>query len=170
MLQQKEIKMSRSVFIYVLLISLLIASCSPSSTPQPFNTPATEAQTSTLPAPGSEWAIKMTHSGGIMGLSRSIEISSDGKFTVMDERAAKTTSGELSADELSKINEQVISAEYIPAAKPDGMGCADCFIYDLEIQRNGEKFSVQLNDISLPNSGLESLVSNLRGLIETTLK
>ena len=43
-----------------------------------------------------------------MGLSRSIEISSDGKFTVVDERANKTITGELSADELSKINEQVI--------------------------------------------------------------
>jgi hypothetical protein len=153
----------------MLLISLLIAGCGRSTTLVPLNTPTT-AHTPAPSAPGSEWTIKMIHSGGIMGLSRSIEISSDGKFTVMDEHAAKTTSGELSADELSKINEQVISAEYIPAAKPDGMGCADCFIYDLEIQRNGEKFSVQLNDISLPNSGLESLVSNLRGLIETTLK
>jgi hypothetical protein len=50
------------------------------------------------------------------------------------------------------------------------MACADCFIYDLEIQENGKNFAVQLNDISLPNSGLESLVTYLRGLIETALK
>ena len=162
--------MPRTIFLYVLLITLLIAGCRPSSTPEPLNTPTTEAHTSTLPALDGDWTIKMTHSGGIMGLSRSIEISSDGKFTVVDERANKTVTGELSADELSKINEQVLSAEYIPATKPDGMGCADCFIYDLEIQENGEKFAVQLNDISLPNSGLESLVTHLRGLIDTALK
>ena len=79
----------------------------------------------------------------------------------------KTIAGELSADELSKLNELVSSAEYIPASKPDGMACADCFIYDLEIQTNGEKFAIQLNDISLPNSGLEPLVAQLRGLIDT---
>jgi hypothetical protein len=170
MLLSKEIKMPRTIFIYVFLISLLIASCSPSSTPEPLKTPTPEAQSSTLPALGGEWTIKMNHSGGIMGLSRSIEISSDGKFAVVDERADKTITGELSADELSKINEQLITAEYIPTTKPDGMGCADCFIYDLEIRGSGEKFAIQLNDISLPNSGLESLVTHLRGLIETTLK
>ena len=162
--------MPRTIFLYLLLIILLIAGCSPLSTPEPFKTPITEAQASALPALDGDWTVKMTHSGGIMGLSRSIEISSDGNFTVVDERANKTVTGELSADELSKINEQVLSAEYIPAVKPDGMGCADCFIYDLEIQENGKKFAVQLNDISLPNSGLESLVTQLRGLIETTLK
>lgn len=162
--------MLRTVFLYVLLISLLIAGCSPSSTPEPLKTPTTEAQASALPALNGDWTVKMTHSGGIMGLSRSIEISSDGNFTVVDERADKTVTGELAAGELSKINEQVISAEYIPAVKPDGMGCADCFIYDLEIQESGERFAVQLNDISLPNSGLESLVTQLRSLIDTALK
>ena len=105
-----------------------------------------------------------------MGLSHSIEISSNGIFTVVDERANKTATGMLAENELSKINEQVSSLKYIPASKPDGMGCADCFIYDLEIQENGKKFAVQLNDISLPGSGLESLVSYLRGLIDIRLK
>ena len=112
----------------------------------------------------------MKHSGGIMGLSRSIEISSSGKFTVVDERTNKTITGVLAVNELSKINEQVLSLEYIPTSRPDGMGCADCFIYNLEIQENGKKFAVQLNDISLPNSGLESLVSYLRDMIDMTLK
>jgi hypothetical protein len=126
--------------------------------------------TPTLPAPGSEWMVTMNQSGGIMGLMRSIEISSDGKFTVVDKRADKTISGKLSAEELSKINKLAISAKYISPIKPEGMGCADCFIYDLEIRLNGKKLVVQLNDISLPNSGLESLVTSLRGLIESALK
>jgi hypothetical protein len=170
MLLSKEINMPRTVFPYILLIGLLIAGCSPSSTHETLKTPTADAQPPTLPALDGDWMVKMTHSGGIMGLSRSIEVSSDGKYTVLDERADKTVAGELSADELSKINEQVVSAEYIPAVKPDGMGCADCFIYDLEIQGNEKRFAVQLNDISLPNSGLESLVTQLRSLIDTALK
>ncbi len=157
--------MLRTVFLYTLLVTLLIAGCSPSFTPEPLKTPTTEP-----PALDGGWTVKMNYSGGIMGLSRSIEVSSNGKFTVVDEQADKTITGELSADELLKVNEQVLSSEYISATKPDGMGCADCFIYDLKIQRDEEKFAVQLNDITLPNSGLEALVTHLRGLIETNLK
>ncbi len=105
-----------------------------------------------------------------MGLSFSIEVSSDGNYTVVDERANKTVTGELTADELSELNELVVTSNYVPATKPNGQGCADCFVYELEIHINGEKLSVQLNDVSLPNSGLEPLVGYLRGLIDTALK
>jgi hypothetical protein len=160
--------MTRSVFIYIFFIALFISGCS-ASTPEPLkSTP--ESPKSNLPALDGNWKIKMTHSGGIMGLSRSIEISSDGKYTVMDERASKTIARELTADELSKLKEQVETSEYIPASQPDGRACADCFIFDLEIQGSGDKFNIQLNDISLPTSGLETLVTYLRGLIEAALK
>jgi hypothetical protein len=162
MLHPKEINMPRTVFLYVLLVTLLITGCGPASLPEPFNTPTTN--------PSGDWTIKMTQSGGIMGLSRSIEVSSDGNYTVIDERANKTVTGELTTNELSELNGLVVTSNYVPATKPDGMGCADCFVYDLETQVNGEKFSVQLNDISLPNSGLEPLVSYLQGLMDTALK
>jgi hypothetical protein len=125
---------------------------------------------SKLPALDGAWTIRLKHSGGIMGLLRSIEISSAGKFTVVDERAKKTTSGVYSFNELSKIKAQVSNSEFIAESGSNGMVCADCFIYDLVIQENGEKFTVQLNDISLPNSGLKSLVDYLRDLIDTALK
>lgn len=161
--------MPRTVFIYVLFISLFTASCGQATTPAPLNTPAIEAPTPTLPASGNEWTITMNHSGGIMGLMRSIEVSSDGKYIVVDERTNKTITGELSADELSKINE-LVSTEYIPTSKPNGMGCADCFLYDLEIQAVGKRVAIKLNDISLPGSGFEPLVSLLRGLMDTALQ
>lgn len=160
--------MIRLIFLYTFFIALLISGCS-APTPEPLK-PTPESPKSNLPALDGEWKIKMTHSGGIMGLLRSIEISSDGKYTIMDERAAQKISGELSADELSKLKEQIASSEYIQASKPDGMGCADCFIYDLEIQGTGKPFSVQLNDVNLPNSGLATLVDYLRGLIDAALQ
>ena len=170
--------MPRTVFLYAFLITLLAVGCRLFSAPElpntsmpvPLNTPKTEPLKSKLPALDSVWTIRMKHSGGIMGLSRSIEISSDGKFTVVDERTNKTITGEYSFDELSKIKEQVSTSEYIAESEPNSMACADCFIYDLEIQGDGRKFSAQLNDISLPNSGLKPLVDHLRGLIDTALK
>ena len=154
--------MTRTVFLCALLISLLLAGCKPAATPEP--------PVFTPPALNGEWTIKMNHSGGIMGLSRSIEASSDGKFTVTDERANKTITEELTAKELSELNKQVMDYKFIPVSRPNGMGCADCFIYALKIQAGEKIFSVQLNDISLPSSGLESLVSHLRGLIDAALK
>ena len=162
--------MPRIVFL-LLFVSLLVAGCMSPLTPEPLKTPTSEKPiTSNLPASNGEWMIKMTHSGGIMGLSRSIEISADGKFTVVDKRANKTMNGELSAVELSKVRELISSTKYVSPDKPNGMACADCFIYDLEVRADGEKFAAQLNDISLPDSGLEPLVNYLRNLIDTTLK
>jgi hypothetical protein len=171
--------MPRTVYLYAFLITLLIVGCRLFSAPELLNTPAPESSINTptpeptktkLPALDGAWTIRMKHSGGIMGLSRSIEISSDGKFTVVDDRANKTITGEYSSDELSKIKERVSNSEYIAENGPNSMICADCFVYDLEIQGNGEIFTVQLSDISLPNSGLESLVNYLRNLIDTALK
>jgi hypothetical protein len=165
MLQLKEINMPRTIFLYVLLVTLLITGCGSFPSPEPLNTPTIKPS-----APGSDWTIKMTQSGGIMGLSRSIEVSSDGKYTVVDERSNKTVTGELTTNELSELNELIVNSNYEPATKPNGNECADCFVYDLEMQVNGEKLSVQLNDVSLPNSGLEPLVTYWRGVMDTTLK
>jgi hypothetical protein len=157
--------MPRTIFLYVLLMTLFITGCGSFSTPEPFNTPTIKP-----PAPGGDWTIKMTQSGGIMGISRSIEVSSDGKYSVVDERQNKTVTGELTTNELSELNELVINSSYVPETKPNGCECADCFVYDLEMQVNGVKLSVQLNDVSLLNSGLELLVTYLRGLMDTALK
>jgi hypothetical protein len=178
MLHPKESEMPRNIFVYSILIFLFVAGCglfsipmpksSPTSLPAPLETAT--AEPSALPVLNDEWTINMKHTGGIMGLSRSIEILSDGNFTVVDERANKTIMGTLPADALSKVKEQVASSKYIPASGPSGMVCADCFVYDLEIYGNGGNFTIQLDDISLPDSGLEPLVRYLREIIETTLK
>ena len=109
------------------------------------------------------------HSGGIMGLARSIEVSSDGKFTITDERASVTKSGELTPDELSTLNALVTTAKF-ETGKPDGRICADCFVYELEIQRNNEHFAARMIDLELPGSGVEPLVNHLRGLIDANLR
>jgi hypothetical protein len=111
----------------------------------------------------------MQQSGGIMGLSRSVEISSDGKFTATDDRTNQTVEGELSSGELTELHGLVTTANIKPVTQPEQTGCADCFVYALEINGTGKPFSVQLNDITLPESGLESLVLFLRDLMDKSL-
>ncbi len=155
--------MLRTIFPFVLIIALLVAGCASFA---PTNAPAA---TPTLPAIADEWTVKMTHSGGIMGLMRSIEVSSDGSYTVADERAGKAASGTLTEEELKKLTKLITGTEFIASEKPGG-ACADCFIYDIEIQSSGKNFATQLDDISLPESGMENLVTFLRELIDSALK
>ena len=161
-LKEKE-RMKRTILPFVLIIALLITGCAPAST----NTPAA---TPTLPTISDEWTIKMTHSGGIMGLMRSIEVSSDGSYTVNDERAKKKITGMLTNDELQSLSSTITSAKLVNLDTTEGSVCADCFIYDIEILSGGEKFVAQLNDISLPDSGMEDLVTSLRTLMDSALK
>ena len=73
--------MLRKYFIGSLFIILLLMGCAQSTAAYP--NPETETPTSTsLPILSGDWKIKMTHSGGIMGLLRSVEVSADGKYTV----------------------------------------------------------------------------------------
>ncbi len=142
--------MSRKIFLIV--TALLLASCASS-------------------APAIEWTtIKMSQSGGFIGLSRSIEISADGKYIAVDNRANKTVNGELSADELFALNKLVAGYKSANVMKPENTGCADCFVYDLQIQGSGKNISAQLNDVTLPKSGMEALVNFLRETIDKALK
>ena len=157
--------MFRSFFLFILLTALLVAGCSPSLTPEPINT--------SLPTPKAnaiDWPIKMIQSGGIMGLLRSIKISSDGKYTITDERANKTVTGELKANELSKLNQIISETRFASSSGPKSSVCADCFIYTFETQGGGKQTSYQADDITLPTSGLEPLVTYLREKMDNELK
>lgn len=153
--------MMQKIFPFILIIILLITGCSSSSSPTTIS--------ATMPVTDNIWTVKMTHSGGIMGLMRSVEVSSNGNYIVTDERTKQTITDKLPADELATLNKLVTNAEYATAQKPVPSGCADCFVYDIEMQGGGKKFAVQLDDISLPGSGMELLVTFLRELIDTAL-
>lgn len=114
------------------------------------------------------WTIKMTQSGGIMGLMRSIEVNSDGSYTVNDERTSQHVSGTLTKSQLDGVNKVLTALQFTPS-RPAGV-CADCFIYEIDIQANGNQTLIQVDDLSLPDSGMESLITELRGLMEAALK
>ena len=121
-----------------------------------------------LPALAGSWTISMTHSGGIMGLSRSVQVDSTGIYTVKDDRTNETFTGQLSEEELVDLVNVVKTTSYTSEKTPHG--CADCFIYDIQITSDGGKFSAQVDDISIEESGLSALVMALRGIIEREIK
>lgn len=149
----------------VIFISLFLTACG-AVTEMPLNT--AEPGNGSLPTLTGSWSITMTHSGGIMGLSRSVQIDSTGIYTVKDDRTEETFKGQLSEEELTALMYAVNSTSYATEKTPHG--CADCFIYDLQILSDTGKFSAQVDDISIEESGLADLVMVLRGIIEREIK
>jgi hypothetical protein len=145
-----------------LLFTLLLSACGDSSNP-----PSNTSESNELPSLTGSWIIRMNHSGGIMGLSRSVEVDSTGIYTVKEDHTDQTFTGQLSEEELEDLTNVVKSTTYVLEKKPHG--CADCFIYDLEIVSDTGKFSAQVDDISIEGSGLSALVLLLRGIIEREL-
>ena len=152
--------------IHITLFGAFMLSACGGAAQRPINTP--ETAKGDLPSLTGNWTITMTHSGGIMGLSRSVAIDSTGSYTVRDDRADKTSTGQLSENELGKLIEVVRSSTYSPNTDP--YGCADCFIYNIEITSNGVNFSAQVDDVTIEKSGLANLVVALRDIIEQELK
>lgn len=152
--------MSRCVLPMTLIIALLVSGCSPAFTQVPLATQPS--------SPADEWSVKLTQSGGIMGWMRSVEVSSDGRYTITDGRANKTVTGKLDGSRLSELHEIVENARFISGAPP-GV-CADCFVYKIEIRNGGRNLTAQLDDTTLPGSGMEPLVEFLRGLMDSNLR
>jgi hypothetical protein len=149
----------RLLVFTTVLITLLLSSCGIISTSAP-----AKNQSPTLEG---NWTIRMTHSGGIMGLSRSIEITSDGTYTVADQRTGQRKEGKLSEDEFTQLTQLVASTQYSPSNQPSG--CADCFIYNIEISGAAKTFTANADDVTLADSGLGPLVMQLRAIIDREL-
>jgi len=150
--------MSKTALFIVLMTALLAAGCS---------APTSDTILYTPPALGNEWDVWMMQSGGIMGMMRSVQVFSDGVYTVTDSRTDRTITSSLANTEIVGLQGMITEADFI-IPKPSGV-CADCFVYNLESEWEGKKVVVELDDLSLPESDLEPLVTYLRNLMDSTL-
>ena len=148
--------MFKNILITLLLTVLFISSCS------------SPGITHTPPVLEDDWTVRMIQSGGIAGVNRAVEVLSDGSYTVYQQAGGEAITGQLTEPELAQLKELIANLE-ITAIRTDKM-CADCFEYDIEINSGGKKMNVQLDDITLPDSGVEELVTFLRGLIDSASK
>ena len=144
------------LLIFTVIVILLAGCAKPSGVTYP------------PPALEGDWSVRMTLSGGIAGLLQNIEVKSDGRYIVTDERARNIVEGELTAEEIAALEELVSTLEF--SAQEIPTGCADCFVYDVEIESGGRKMLVNADDVSLSDSGLGSLVQFLRGIMDSALQ
>ncbi len=142
--------------LFVLIFSLL-AACG-----------AIPAGAEQLPGLEGNWSITFTQSGGFVGVHRTVTITSDGKVAALDEREDRAGTIQLTEAELAELEAQISAARLNRPAEADS-GCADCFIYDLQIDSGNARFIVQLDDVTLPESGLQPLIQYLLDLMEQAL-
>lgn len=149
--------MFKAKFLVILIAALTLTGCA--QKPDITYTP---------PPIEDEWSVTMVQSGGIMGLLRSIRVSSDGAYSVVDERASERVEGKLSVDELADLKNLVAGFSFIAPKMP--MVCADCFVYNVEIQSGGQKLVAEIDDVNMPETGMGPLVEFLRGVMDSALK
>lgn len=146
-------------FLFVVLSAALIFTGCVSSSDQILYTP---------PALSDDWTVNMIQTGGIMGMKRSILVSSDGKYQVLDQRTQKSANGTLTESQRNEVKGSLTGLKFTAPNLPSA--CADCFIYNIEIESNGQKMKIQLDDTTLPGSGFEPLVGSLTALMDSALK
>lgn len=148
-------------FSAILLCTVLFPfACAPAPEPMP-----TE---SSMPIPPQSWRIEFSQSGGFIGISRSLRVSSDGQLEASDKRSGANVGRALSKAELDTLGK--LYAQAIGAEEPmQPSGCADCFIYDLALTDGGRTTQVHLDDTNLPGSAAEPLIDYLRQLRDAAL-
>jgi hypothetical protein len=112
--------------------------------------------------------VKLTQTGGFAGVSRIIEVSSDGNVAVEDQRASSSRTRELSAEALAQLDGLVRSSGGTPGTDYPSV-CADCFIYDLQVVSTKATYRVHTDDASIAGSGAEPLIVFLRQLCQHVL-
>jgi hypothetical protein len=148
--------MQKVEFWILILLLLMIAGCVEA-----------EGITYTPPALGDDWSVKMRLSGGFAGMLRIIEVRADGEYSVADGRTGKTAAGRLAEDELAELKNLIAALEFTAPRMPSS--CADCFVYDVQIQSAGRKMTLHADDVTLNDSGMEGLALFLRGLMDSAL-
>ena len=145
----------------VLLVSLVISACSAIAPSASSPTP--------LPSPSKNWRIKLTQSGGFVGVLLSVEVTSTGQLTAEDQRTGHTVTRTLSPQTTAELRQLIGGIAPSGGDKP-ASGCADCFIYDLELHRDSGDMQIHTDDTSIDDFGAADLIRRLSQLRDDALR
>ncbi len=153
--------LNKTFLFATLALMAFLAGCArplpTSSAPQP------------LPSPAADWTMTLTQSGGFAGVMLKVVVSSDGKLTAEDQRSGRTVTQHLTADAVARLA-SLSSGLVVTTPAESRSGCADCFIYDLQVDAGGRSVQIHADDTTLADSGAEDLIRTLQGLRDAALR
>ena len=150
----------RRLFGSLVLMALVGACARPftrSSDPQPF------------PSPSGGWTMSLTQSGGFAGVMLKVQVSSNGQLIAKDERSGRSVTRTLPEATIAKLA-QLYSAARVATPGTPHSGCADCFLYDLQLTSDGGTIQLQADDTRLAASGVAELIAMLQQLRDDALR
>ena len=180
---------SRQVVALIAAIILIAVGCVPavesipspalsvtpsrSATGEPDSAPVPQ-MTSTLEEATScdmsvSWEIAFEQSGGFAGTRQWITINSNGELIAYDEKAGKTNQAQAPQEELDQIASMLADACPFEEASRLPGSCADCYQYSLQIVIGNQRYGVQEDDTSLPDSEFALLINKLAILLQQAL-
>ena len=157
-----------SKIIPLLLIGIILSACAgvPTSTPTPEPLVSPTSPPTKTCSPSAKWNIQYHRSGGFAGLDESLTLDSGGRLEVQSERPPVDEKSTISKDQVAAITE--LLAQACPFEIESGKDeCADCFLYSLDIQMNGNTYAVQASDVTLTDN-LQPLINVLNQLLQGT--
>ena len=97
-----------------------------------------------------------------------VEISSDGQLKAEDQRSKRSATETLPPQTTAKLNQlmanAILSSRSVPKSE-----CADCFIYDLEIQSEASDLQIHVDNTTINDSGAAELIAYLSKLRDDAL-
>ena len=169
--EMRPIRQTAGQLFLVTLIAVALEACNVSAadrTPSPTPEAAgTALGPSGCPNPNL-WRLHLLQSGGFAGVSRTLELSSDGALIASDRNRTVELSGALEAAEIKSISD-LLAAACPFRGEPRPEICFDCFEYSLQAEVDGVRFEFQANDMGLDDSPSGALIAALRGFLEEAL-
>ena len=150
----------------LLLISIVLSACAvmPANTPLPEPVGTPTSRSSTACSAPTNWTIQYNRSGGFAGFNESMTLDSGGNLTVKSERPPADVQETISDDQVKEISKLLGQAcPFETDSSKDS--CADCFMYDLNIQMDGQTYTVHASDMTLIEE-LQPLISALDQLLQ----
>jgi hypothetical protein len=157
-----------SKIIPLLIIGILLMACAwvtaSTPVPEPVETPTSSLNSAC--SPPSNWVIQFNRSGGFAGFNESMTLDSDGKMTVQSERPPANEERTISENQINAITELLVKACPFEV-EPEKGGCADCFLYDLNIRMDDRTYNIQASDVTMTEE-MQPLIGILSQLLQGT--
>lgn len=119
------------------------------------------------PPSRAPWSLTLQQSGGFAGLMRTLQVPSSGDASAEDSRRQTRVATKATPEELAALNAFI--AQQVPSRQAVSGSCADCFLYELEVDAGGRRSNFRFDDATLMASGIEPTVRTLVAMLTRAL-
>lgn len=114
------------------------------------------------------WDLTFDQTGGIAGLSYSLQVTSSGEAVARDNRVGRDVFVQLTPSERVNL-EAALSSACGAALGAQPPNCADCFQYSVRLEGAGGRFEFLANDAGLADHPGAELIDLLRRTLDSAL-